>query len=383
MKVEQIYQLTNAIAGEVLGTSNLVTEDLSNVVDMGAAVFNANAFDNYVRSLVNHIGRVIFVDRPYRATGPDILMDGWEYGSVLEKVSTVLLEANESPMWNLQDGVSYDPHVFHQPTATAKFYNSKTAFQFVRSVTEKQVKESFSNAQQLNGFFSMLANAIEDSANIRLEALKMRVINNFTANVIASDSAVQKINLLARYNATHSPTIASPEAALRSPEFLRFAVYEIGLWADRMTRISQLYNLGNTHKHTPVDRRKVVYLSEFIRSVGVYLYDAQNQLKDSHLGLPAGDTVPFWQGSSATPTFENTSAIDITIKEGASGTRVNAGGIIAVMFDREALGVCNQERTVGTEWNPLAHFTNYFYDFSNMYFNDLNENFIVFYLATE
>ena len=380
MKVEQIYQLTNTVAKEVLGDTAIVNEDLSNVVDMGTAIFNNNWFDNYVRSLVNHIGKVVFVDRPYKGTGPDILMDGWEYGSIMEKVRTDLLDANESPMWNLQDGVSYDPHVFHAPTASAKFFNSKTAFQFERSVTEKQVKESFSNAAQLNGFLSMLANALEDSANIRLEALKMRVINNFIGHILTSGNSNQRINLLSGYNSEFGESLTA-EQALHTPAFLRYAVFIIGLYADRMSFISQLFNVGGTHKHTPADRRKIVYLSEFIRAAGVYLYDAENQINTSHLGLPLGDTVPYWQGSGVTPSFPVTSSINIQVEGAETPTTVSQSGIVCVMFDRDALGVFNNERSVGTEWNPKAHFTNYFYDFSAMYFNDLDENGIVFYMA--
>ena len=380
MQVEQIYQLTNTVAKEVLGDSAVVKEDLSNIVDIGKSVFNNNWFDNYVRSLINHIGKVVFVDRPYRGTGPDILMDGWEYGSVMEKVRTDLLDANESPMWNLQDGVSYDPHVFHAPTASAKFFNSKAAFQFERSVTEAQVKESFSNAAQLNGFLSMLANALEDSANIRIEALKMRVINNFIAHILTSGTSNQRINLLSGYNTEFGTSLTAAQA-LHTPAFLRYAVFIIGLYADRMSFISQLYNIGGTHKHTPADRRKIVYLSEFIRAAGVYLYDAENQINTSHLGLPSGDTVPYWQGSGTAPTFAVTSSINVDIEGATTPTTVNQTGIVCVMFDRDALGVFNNERSVGTEWNPKGHFTNYFYDFSAMYFNDLDENGIVFYMA--
>ena len=63
MNVEQVYNLVNAATGEVLGETSLVARDLSNVIDVGTAVFNANAVDAYVKSLVNHIGKVIFVNR--------------------------------------------------------------------------------------------------------------------------------------------------------------------------------------------------------------------------------------------------------------------------------------------------------------------------------
>ena len=119
MDVKQIYTLINSVSGEVLGKTDIVTEDLTGIVDLGKEVFNQNAVDNYVKSLVNHIGKVIFVNRPYAGKVPSVLMDAWEFGSVLEKISADVPEAEENDTWNLTDGQSYDQDVFHKPTVTA------------------------------------------------------------------------------------------------------------------------------------------------------------------------------------------------------------------------------------------------------------------------
>ena len=65
MEIKQIYEIVNQTTSDVLGKNDLVKEDLSNLVDVGTEIFDANATDNYVKSLVNHIGKVIFVNRPY------------------------------------------------------------------------------------------------------------------------------------------------------------------------------------------------------------------------------------------------------------------------------------------------------------------------------
>ena len=115
-------------------------------------MFNQNAVDNYVKSLVNHIGKVVFVNRPYAGKIPSVLMDAWEFGSVLEKISADLPEAEENKSWELTDDTDYSQDVFHKPQVTAKFFNSKVTFEVPVSITERQVKESFSNAEQLNAF---------------------------------------------------------------------------------------------------------------------------------------------------------------------------------------------------------------------------------------
>src|SRR5574344_591983 len=213
MEVKQIYGLVNDITNELLGSA-IVKEDLSNVVDVGNAVFNANKVDNYVRSLVNHIGRVIFVDRAYSGSVPSVLMDSWEFGSVLEKISCDLPSATENQSWELENGQTYNPNVFYKPSVSVKFYNSKTTFEIPLSFTEMQIKESFSNAEQLNGFLTMLYNSVEKSMTIKLDSLIMRTINNMIGETIhheipessnySTTSTIKAVNLLKLYNDSHS-----------------------------------------------------------------------------------------------------------------------------------------------------------------------------------
>ena len=167
MKVEQIYSLMNGVTNEILGKTDLVAEDLSNVVDLGTELLGATDVDNYVKSLVNHIGKVIFVNRPYTGSVPSVLMDAWEFGSVLEKISADIPEASENEDWELTDGTDYSPNVFYKPVVSAKFFNKKVTFEVNMSFTEKQVKESFSSATQLNGFLSMLYNSEIGRASCR------------------------------------------------------------------------------------------------------------------------------------------------------------------------------------------------------------------------
>ena len=106
MKVEQVKAILSDITAEILGESVIVNEDLSNVVEVGTAILNSdNGLDNYVRSLLDHIGRVVFVDRTYKGRVPSVVRDAWEYGAVLEKISMKMPDAEENESWELTDGV--------------------------------------------------------------------------------------------------------------------------------------------------------------------------------------------------------------------------------------------------------------------------------------
>lgn len=392
MTVKQIYTLINGVSDEVLGRTDLVQEDLTGVVDMGNEVFNQNAIDNYVKSLVNHIGKVVFVNRPYTGKVPSVLMDGWEFGSVLEKISADVPNATENNSWDLTDGETYSQDVFYKPKVSAKFFNSRVTFEVPVSITEKQVKESFSNAEQLNGFISMIYSAVEKSMTIKTDALIMRTINNMVAATLDADkkafvgsgatkpdyktaSTVRCVNLLKLYNDAKGTTLTA-EKAITDPEFIRFASYQMGLYADRMQSISTLFNVGGKERFTPKDALHTVLLSDFAKAANAYLYsDTYNK---NEVLLPTAETVSSWQGSGKSYKFADVSAINV---KNSSGANVSITGVIGVMFDRESLGVCNLDRRVTTTYNAKAEFFNNYYKFDCGYFNDTNENFVVFFVA--
>ena len=97
MQVSQVYEIMNSVTRSIVGENAVVAEDLSNIVDVGNTIMNTAGIENYVRSLTDHIGKTIFVNRAYSGSAPSVLMDGWEYGSILEKVSyDELPEATEN-----------------------------------------------------------------------------------------------------------------------------------------------------------------------------------------------------------------------------------------------------------------------------------------------
>lgn len=403
MEVKQIYTLINSVSGEVLGKTDIVAEDLTGIVDLGKEVFNQSAVDNYVKSLVNHIGKVIFVNRPYAGKVPSVLMDAWEFGSVLEKISADVPAAEENDTWDLEDNHSYDQDVFHKPTVTAKFFNSKVTFEVPVSITERQVKESFSNAAQLNGFISMIYAAVEKSMTIKADALIMRTINNMIAETLKADatafggathnyasaSTARCVNLLKLYNDKYFPATPgtgdgaptpNPDAltaakAITDPDFIRFASYVMGTYADRLQSISTVFNVGGKERFTPKDMLHVVLLSDFAKAAQTYLYS--DTFNRGDVLLPQAETVPFWQGSGKNYDFASTG--HIKVKE-SGGKDVEITGVLGVMFDRDALGVCNLDRRVTTNYNAKAEFFNNYYKFDAGYFNDTNENFVVFFI---
>lgn len=386
MEVKQIYELMNTVTNEVLGKTDLVQEDLSGVVQLGTEIFNANAMDKYVKSLVNHIGKMVFVAREYKGGVPSVLMDAWEFGSVLEKVQAELPQATENETWELEDGQSYDPNIFYKPTVTAKFYNDIVTFEVPVSFTDRQVKQSFSNANQFNSFISMIYNAVDKSMTVKIESLVMRTINNFIGETVKADyngsaqgnaSHIKAVNLLYRYNQIVGAgnTITADEC-LTDAGFLKYACLIIGLYIKRLPRISSLFNIGGKARFTPRDYLNVILHADFSTASQVYL-EADTFHKEL-VSLPRYEEVPYWQSSGQDYEFTSTGKINIKT---SSGTEITVNGVLGVMFDKDALGVNIPDKRVTSNYNGKAEFTNNWFKWDARYFNDTNENFVVFFVA--
>ena len=390
MKLTQVHAIVNQATKEATGQSDLLAKDLSNITDVGNEVIGAEALDHYTKSLVNHIGRVVVDSREYTTVLPSVLKDSWEYGSILERIKMDLIEAEENPSWALEDRKDYSPNIFYQPKVTAKFFNSKTTFEIPISFTELQVKESFSSAEQLNAFVSMIQNAVSNSITVKMDSLVMDTINNGTAETLVSDllteddtldlttSGNKAINLLALYNADKDVAEQlTADKAIKDADFIKFASYTIHLYKDRLARISTIFNVEGKQRFTPESENHLVLLTDFASASKVYLEsEAYNK---ELLALPKYETVPYWQGSGTGYDFADVSKI--SVKTASTNKTVEANGIIGVMFDNVALGVTNLDQRVQSSFNPKAEFYNNFYKNDVGFFNDLGENFVVFFVA--
>ena len=379
MKVTQLKDIVNNVTSEVLGKENVLAEDLSNLVDVGNEIVDSENVDNYVKKLIDRIGKVIFVNRLYAGGVPSVLMDSWEFGSIVEKISADMPDAEENDSWQLQDGQTYSQDTFYQPKVSAKFFNSKVTFDVKLSFTTEQVKESFASVNELNAFLSMLETGVKNSMTVKLDGLIMRTINNFTGQIINSGQAMQKVNLLADYNTATGQTLKANKALL-DKDFLKYASLVIKKYQARITKMSTLFNQGGKARFTNINDLHTVLLSDFADSAEVYLMS--DTYHNDTVSLPQHETVPYWQGSGKNYDFNSISSIDVKINAGnKTAKEIKQTGIVGVMFDTNALGVSNLNQRTTTAYNARAEFYTNFYKMDAGYFNDLNENFVVFYIA--
>ena len=377
MKVTQLKDLVNTAVKETVGASELLKEDLSNVVDVGQSIIGSDNVDNYVKKLIDRIGKTVFNTKVYKGSVPSVLMSSWDFGSILEKVDVETPEAQENDSWNLVDGKSYDQDVFYQPKVSAKFFNSKTTFSIPMSFTKRQVMESFNSASELNGFITMLQNSVTNAMNINIDNLTMRTINSMTASVINGGKPLQKVNLLSGYNKLAGTTLTAGKA-LTTPDFIKYANFVINTYKGRLAKLSTLFNVGSKQRFTPTSDQHLVLLSDFASAGKSYL--EADTIHNENVSLNNYEEVAYWQATGANYDFDSISSIDVAVKDNSTTKEVKQGGILGILFDSDALGVaCSNQRTT-TSTNARAEFYTNYAKFDAMYFNDLDQNFVVFYI---
>lgn len=447
MKVKQIYDVLNSLMKDVLGEvqyvdangmayhevdgrnvpyistdedvtpSWFVKEDLTNIVDVGTRLFAAETdpdkfYSQVYASLINHIGRVVFVDRVYNPIIPSIMKNAWEYGSVLEKIDADMPDSTVNPKWELQNGVRYDQDTFRSPKGVrAKFFNEAVTFQIEMSFTTEQLKQSFSNVTQLNSFFSMIETKISNRMRIDQANLTRATLNSFISASIfsdfhdyyniatkrynfAGDTSVKTraINLLAKYKAevAGANQDLTAKEAIKYPEFIRFAVLQLMMYSDRLADMSTLFNIGGKERFSPKDKQHLILLNEFKNAADVYLQS--DTFHEEYTRLPKAEGINFWQGTGADYDFENTSRVHTVslvpeydqngkFLERCYSLESDVGGIIGMIFDSDALGINNERSKVTSHYNANGDFVNNFYKNFSQHFNDQDENCIVFFVA--
>lgn len=391
MNVNQIYAILNDVLLEVTGQNTadegepaayILQEDLSNIVDMGTFVFNNNWRDNYVRAMINRIGREVFVDRTYEGFAPTVLRDAWEYGSIMSKTRCKIFDAKANPSWNLQSGQTVNQFEFNPPDVTQKFYNSKVAWQIDCSFTVVQLRESFTSAAAMNRFISMIENRIQTSMTIYTDSLIMRAINNFIGEKLYANNGI--IDVLTPYNAGRVTPLTPAQAAI-DKDFLRYLAYTIKLYVDRFRAASANFNAGDDNEpnvtFTPKEYSHLIIHSDIAAGMEVYLQS--DTYHDELVKIGEFETIPFWQAQGDAYQLANTSRIDIKLASSTTETTkvINRNYVVGVLFDRDALGVLNDNRRVTNSYNANGEYWNNFYKVDTSYFNDLAENGIVFVLG--
>lgn len=393
MKVKQISTMLNSVFGEVLGESNLISEDLSNVVSAGRIITSSSTFDqnfeNYAGKIIDKVGRTVFWDRVYKAQDLGIWRDSWEYGSVLEKIRCEVGEYDNNCEWDLtadsdNDGdLDYNENIsdhvaemfkFYPAKVQSKYFNAKTTFKVTISITRKQLRSAFDSASKLSRFIGMIEQRVITKLEISKNQLQKMTIANLIGEHIAQNKQV--IDLAALYTAETGSAAGTFANALADGKKARFIAQKITFFREMMTEPSTLYSAtGLFYNHTPVEDSRLIVLADLDSALKFNVYgDTYNE---EFVKLENYKMVPFWQSSGK--AIGNSIGIRSGINVTTSNMHVvSRNAIIGVLFDRDAAMIANEEPEVRTQYNPDGNFTNFMYCNDCSYYNDFDENALIF-----
>lgn len=376
MKVSQIYNFVNTAAQAVAGEITLPTEDLSNLVDVGKSIANAQGTDSFYKALVNRIGKMYFVDRKYQGQLLKLFKDSWTFGSIVGKIQVEDMNVEENSTWDIINGASYDPYVVNLPVVSSKFYNEMVTFELDITTPTKQVEQSFLSIDEMNRFLSMVQTMVYNSMESRIEACAYRSLDNLIAATI-DGSGARVIHLVTLYNSLAGASLTS-STALVNADYLRWATKMLSLYKVRLAARTSIFNLGGKRRFTPEDKLHVVLLADFAAAVKNVSYSTT--FNNEFVKLPNYDEIPFWQAPGTTFDISDTSKISVVAKVDDSGTTktITEDNIVAVMFDDEAVGILQPRKRVTTAYNPKNESYNDFHKWESRYFNDFNEQCVVF-----
>lgn len=377
--VNQIYALINEVAKQTFGESAVTVTDTSTLVALGDKVLSSDVdTDKFAKTLVDRIGRTIFSIRRYTASGDDgLVKEPFEYGCIVQKIYVDLPEAKENKAWEIGES-SYTPTYAPviKPSIKQKLFEKMVTWEIDVTIPDFMFRTAFTSAQGVATLIDAIFTTMDNYMEIALENNKNLTRATFIANKLNKGNPCGKHNLLAEYNALTGATL-TVATCMRDIGFLKWASQQINLWASRMKKMSVLFNDEKYKRHTPTTDLVVNVLQDFDSALVSYLesdtyHNEMVKLANTY------STLPYWQGTGETYSFSDTSKIHVKLNK---DTTVEQSGVIAVMYDRDAMGVTITKRNGTTERNNHDEYTNYYNKATYGYFNDMSENGIVFYVA--
>ena len=371
MAVKQIYDIVNSVNKQTMGVTDLTVVDEQGLISLGQTILTTNGLaDTWLNSLAQRIGRTIISFREYKSKYSDMVLDTMQWGNIVQKIKVSMPEATEDESYSLVDGQSVDMYKVANPKVTQSFFTSETPYQFYVTVKRTQLEEAFTSETSMNGFIGAIYGEVQNAIELSLETLARNCINNFIGEKVHD---TKQINLLAMYNAETSKTL-TVTTCLHDKEFLAYCVSRINLYSKYMENMSSEYNNGTQTRHTPKSLQHLRVLEDFeSRLETVVQYQA---FRDNYVKLNNYHTTSFWQ-SIKKPS-------EINVKIASDGTAVTYSGILAVLYDRDALGLYKKDSwNSTTPFNRAGGYYNTYYHHKELYFNDLSENFLVFVIADE
>lgn len=374
--VQQVYTIVNAIMRQGFGETAVEVVDLAGFISTGNDVLSTQENkDIFTGALSDVIGRTIISIRAYNPSYEYIVRNTFDYGMALRKIYVDVGDAMENPSWEIGEE-SYQPDFapVYTPEVKEYLFAKRSTYEFGVTIPDYQLETAFHNPMEMALLIDGIFVAMDNRFKASLESMISLTMAAFIARKMSEKKGMYGVNLLSIYNAATGNSLTQDQARI-TPDFYRYSNAQISLFCDRFERMSRIFNNAGNLRHTPEDLQVLLVLSDYAKASQSYLQS--DTFHDEYVEMPYYRTVPYWQGSGENYDFSSVSAIDVQI----GNTEYKMDGIVALLYDHEALGITFDRERMATQRNGHAEYTDYWHKADRGYFNDMSENGIVFYMA--
>lgn len=379
--VNQIYPIVNSIFKQMTGREDIQAVDTASLVAMGSTVENLGVKDLWLNTLARRIGYTIDGYRVYRNKFSELQRNQMEWGAIVQKITAEMPDAvyDKMPDVGRMDGQSVDHYIISNPKVHQRLFDKEAPYSFFITMQDRYLKEAFLGSGAMAAFINQIFGKVQNKIEFTNEELGRMCVANFILNLKNS----QHYHLVSMYNATGPAVTVTTQTARYNGDFLRWAVGIINNISRKMESMSVLYNSDGFDRFTPKENQKFYMIADFMTILEtVVSYAAFNP---QYVTARADILLPYWQASKKV-NDPNDWATITTIK----GTVTNDKGthvektlenLIGVLFDYDALGTFREEEQVlTTPVNARAAYYNTFWHENQLWFNDMSENGVAFFL---
>lgn len=384
MKVNQVYSLVNAVNKDMWGSTALSVKDLSGLISLGKSLeIDEDATDAYLNKLVDRIGKTVVRTLDLELDFPNLFMDEYSFGCVLQKITANPFDAIANSDWQIgENGFNPTFADIHKPSVSVKYFQDSQTFAYVCTVPNTLFFTAFLSESAMSNFVDAIIKALSDSMIMAINNMSRMAITNMIGEKFKAGNGI--VNLLTLYNATVSNPISASNA-IYNKDFLRFAGMIIRNYIGYMEEPSTMYNVDGTLRVTKRDNMHCLMLKSFA-SAYVTNYGADT-FHEELTRLPMYTEVNHWQGAnggSGLPDFTTDSTINIKVSSSEDGaSAINQTGVVCVLADRQAIAVGLNKRRTGKFLNNIDDYTNIKTSATIQFLNDLSENCVVMIIADD
>lgn len=345
--------------------------------------------DIMFKALLSQCGKIVIDKRTYVAKLPKLFVDTVDWGLFSEHVMIDLSDVMVDEVWNSAGYIPYSAaggpaegsriasieFGFYKPPVQAKLFKKAHGIMVAITRGYDQLFTAFKGLSEYTEFVTGLFNSVENTIQAKAEVYAFMCVSMGIAKAFANGNAYDLRTEYAAAGGAVSHDVGgvdtpyTAEELLNIPEFQSFMLKRIAETKEYMQRMSALFNDGSFVTFSSEPRVIMLTKAAMCAKFGV----RANTYNEKLLGIGDYDTAPSWQAAiaSANPTpynFETASSISLT-HDAADEAGLNPdpdegaelNGVVAVIYDRYAMGVTLDKRQVASQFAASRLTTNLFY----------------------